>query len=464
MEAPAEIGAQDVASPATVSDEPQEVQRSLIAVLFTTFHHFFGQVSDAFGSVRDSRDSHRIRYPSASLLFAGVLLFLFRLRARREVALKLRNGPSAAKFLELFGVDSFPHGDTLNAYFSTLRPSEVQEIPSGMVETLIRKEVLMSSRLQDTYYVIAIDGTGTVTYSHRHCPHCLTQSREDTTIYYHCVLEAKLVTPNGFCFSLMSEFIENPSKQDCELRSFYRLAKKLHRRFPRLPIALSLDALYAARPVFDLCRHYGWAFMITLKDKDLPTVHREFCVLTKLQPENKLRRHTGNKADVLQEFRWVNDIDLSDSQKKTRTLSVLQCVESTPTKTGDLSVHTFKWVTNLRVTADNVTELASNGGRIRWKVENEGFNTQKNGGFELGHAFSNNPTSAKVFHLLLQAAHIVDQLIEKGSLLNQLLPGGIGSGRHLAFRLLEAWRNAVLTTAFFRAVTSARLQIRFDTS
>lgn len=130
MEAPARTGTEDVPSPAAVSGDQQESQKELIGVLLTTIHHFFGSISSLFGSIKDPRDSRRIRYPSQSLLFAGVLLFLFRLRARREVGLKLRNGPSAAKFHALFGVASFPPGDALDDDFAHLSPEELQEIPS----------------------------------------------------------------------------------------------------------------------------------------------------------------------------------------------------------------------------------------------------------------------------------------------------------------------------------------------
>ena len=38
----------------------------------------------------------------------------------------------------------------------------------------------------------------------------------------------------------MTEFIENKDlsadKQDCELKAFYRLARRLKQRFPRLPV------------------------------------------------------------------------------------------------------------------------------------------------------------------------------------------------------------------------------------
>jgi hypothetical protein len=87
------------------------------------------------------------------------------------------------------------------------------------------------------------------------------------------------------------------------------------------------------------------------------------------------------------------------------------------------------------------TLLANEGGRLRWKIENEGFNVQKNGGYALEHAFTKNPTASKVFYYLLQVAHTIFQLVEKGSLFRQAFPAGVGSAQNIAFRLLEAWRN-----------------------
>jgi hypothetical protein len=207
-----------------------------------------------------------------------------------------------------------------------------------MTETLIRKKVLYNYRLLGIYFIVAIDGTGTISFGRRHCPHCLTRTRHGKTFYYHPVLEAKLVTSNGFAFSLMTEFIENPgdkaTKQDCELKAFYRLAERLKIRLPRLPILLSMDGLFAGGPTFDLCRRYGWKFMIVLKDDDLPSVNEEFDALSKLQPENRLAWRTGQKAQIKQVFRWVDDIAYTDSLKKEHTLSAIECLETKPYKQG----------------------------------------------------------------------------------------------------------------------------------
>jgi len=328
--------------------------------------------------------------------------------------------------------------------------------------------VLYPYRLLGRYFVVAIDGTGTLSYDHRHCPHCLTQTHKGKTLYYHPVLEAKLVTANGFAFSLMSEFIENPgekvTKQDCELKAFYRLAERLKAKLPQLPLLLSMDGLFAGGPTFDLCQRYGWKFMIVLKDDDLPSVNEEFEALSPLQPQNRLVWRTGKKAEITQTFRWVGDIAYGDSLKREHVLSVIECLETKPDGEGQTTTTKFKWVTNCPVSSTNVIPLANEGGRKRWKIENEGFNVQKKGGYELEHAYTNNPNSAKVFYLLLQMAHLLAQLLYKGSLLKKMFPSGFGSAKNLAFRLLEAWRNCRISQAAITAVLQTRFQIRFDSS
>ena len=101
---------------------------------------------------------------------------------------------------------------------------------------------------------------------------------------------------------------------------------------------------------------------------------------------------------------------------------------------------------------------------MRWKIENEGFNVQKKGGYELEHAYTNHPNSAKVFYFLLQIAHLLAQLLYKSNLLKGDFPVGFGSAKNLAFRLLEAWRNARMTQADIIAALQRRFQIRFDSS
>ena len=447
-------------------DQDEQKQLAIIKASLQTIRHYFGRMAKLFGAVDDPRVPYLITYPLQVLAFVGVLMFLCRLGARRQIALMFRrNGASATKFQALFNVDTCPHGDTLDATFSRVNPEQVQQVVTGMVRTLIRKKVLDRYRLLGWYFVIAMDGTGRLTFPERHCPHCLTSTHHGKTTYYHPVLEAKLVLANGFAFSIMTEFIENPdehpTKQDCELKAFYRLTKRLEQAFPRLPICLSLDGLFAGGPTMTICEQYRWTYIIVLQEDDLPTVNQEFKALLPLAPENHLSFHTGPQNKTHQDYRWINDIAYQDSERNEHTLAVLECLESKPDPNGQRKTTRFKWITNFAIKAKQVIPLANQGGRIRWKIENEGFNVQKNGGFALEHAYTRDHIASKVFYLLLQIAHLIAQLIEKGSLFRKAFPAGVGSAKNIAFRLLEAWRNLRLNADQIQNILDARSQIRF---
>jgi len=413
-------------------------------------------------------DAPNLTYPLEALLFQALGMFASRLEARRQIGWLLRTSAAVQTVQSVFGVGKVAHGDTVNNVVCAVDPGQVQEVVCAMAETLIRKKVFAARRLLGTYYCIAIDGTETFSFDDRHCGHCLTRTQNGKTTYYHNVLEAKLVTPDGFAISLMSEFIvnpeANPTKQDCERKAFYRLASRLKERFPKLPVVLLLDALYACGPVFDLCRRNRWKYIINLKDGSLPSVNEEFHALCECNPGNQRRRITGAKREVRQHLRWANDIAYVDDGKREHRLAVFECRETKPGKGGEEQSTTFRWVTNFTVKESNVEPLANQGGRLRWKVENEGFNTQKNGGYELEHAYTRDEQGMKNYYLLLQVTCTILQLIQKGSLLKKAFPKGLGSAKNLARLLLEAWRTQPLSPESYRTLCDTSIQIRLDTS
>jgi hypothetical protein len=232
-------------------------------------------------------------------------------------------------------------------------------------------------------------------------------------------------------------------------------------RFPRLPICLTLDGLYAGGPTFSLCEAYHWKYIVVLQDADIPYINTEFAALSPLEPGQHLRFETGVQHEIQQDLRWVKDIAYVDSENIEHMLSVIQCLETKPSAQQPRLTTRFKWVTNFAVTAHNVVELANQGGRLRWKIENEGFNVQKNGGYALEHRYSEDPVASKIFYLLLQIAHLLAQLIQRGSLFRRAFPKGVGSAKNIAFRLLEAWRNLRLPSSAVQSLLDARIQIRF---
>jgi hypothetical protein len=139
------------------------------------------------------------------------------------------------------------------------------------------------------------------------------------------------------------------------------------------------------------------------------------------------------------------------------TLRGIECLEHYP-----LSVcKKFVWITNIEINARTVSTIANYGGRSRWKIENQGFNMQKNGGYNLEHAYSKNPNAAKNYYLLLQIAHTLNQLIEKGNLITAAIYGSI---KNLTFHLRESLRTMSITAVDYERLFAVPFQIRLNSS
>lgn len=405
----------------------------------------------------DPRDPRLTDYPLPFVLIVGILLFLTKLGSRRQIRFQFQTRWFIGNVNLLCGTDceAMLHPDTLAYLLKRLPTSALNEIRHAAVYELIRRKLFDDDRLLGTYLRVAIDATGYLAFRDRHCPHCLTQQQGETVTYYHPVLEAKLVTPGGLSISMATEFIENPGpemdKQDCERAAFARLARRLKREFPQLRICLLLDGLYAGRPVFECCRENQWHYIVTFKEGSAPAVFGDYERLLAAGGQT-LARPEGKPSRT---YAWVNGVDFSGS-----AVNVLECREAGP----EDKRRRFVWVTDLVVTAENCVELADGGGRVRWKIENEGFNIQKNNGYKMEHAYCEQEQAAKNFYLLLQIAHLIAQLVEKG-LLAKTMAKRIGAIRNVAHFLLEELRRVAFDPAEWRAFMDRRIQIRFvDTS
>ncbi len=203
--------------------------------------------------------------------------------------------------------------------------------------------------------------------------------------------------------------------------------------------------------------------MIVLKEADLASVYNEFLGLIKLHPDNRLKERIVKPVETTQDFRWINGIDYCDSKDQEHQLNVIELNETT-LQDSQPQVTRFMWLTNLEVNKGYVRDIWQNAGRDRWKIENQGFNWQKRGGFALEHPYSHNYNSAKVFYFLLQMAHLFFQLMVAGSLLKKYFPLGFGSLKDFAKRLLEAWPSSLMASQVLDLLDQLRFQIRFDTS
>lgn len=71
------------------------------------------------------------------------------------------------------------------------------------------------------------------------------------------------------------------------------------------------------------------------------------------------------------------------------------------------------WIVSFKISERNSKELIYFG-RQRWRIENEGFNMQKNGTFDIEHVYSQKYNAIKAHYFFIQFAHTIRQLLEKG--------------------------------------------------
>jgi len=418
--------------------------------------------------VPDRRDPELITYKVQTLLWAAILMFVFRLGARRQIRFRLETLEALTRLKALTGQDlpSVAHGDTLEHYLARVDPSELQKIPVAMVRALLETRRLEKFRLLDQYYLVAVDMSGHLYLGDQpsgFTEGCLTQTGQDgRTLYYRPVCEAKLVTRTGLALSVGSEFVENVKrkdqsdeqyKQDCEKKATRRLFPRLKKALSGFAICVLLDSLHCDEPTFQMCQANDWRFIITLKEGALPSVMQEFEALKAQSPENQFAAltHEGRLT-----FSWVNAIAYGK-----RPLNVFECVVN---RDNEKATH-FVWVTDIELTRDLCQALSQEGGRQRWRIENEGFRTQKHGGFEMEHAYAKHPIPAKNFYLLLQIAHILSQMFECYCQGKAVVKHDFGSLRNLAHALLESWRrDPIPDPQRLRTFLDEAIQIRLDTS
>ena len=419
-------------------------------------------------------------YSTRFLAWWGLALYLLQLGSRRQLDYELRDGgPQVLANLNRLAQASqatLPVHDTLDHFLGHVALDGWQRLRTRVVQRLLRMKALDAARLLGRP-VLLIDATGLICFRRRHCPHCLTQRHGHEALYLHQVLEAKLLGPCGVVLSLGSEFIDNADaadargksaeevKQDCELKALRRLLPRIKEDYPQLPFVLALDSLYGCGPVFALAQQFGWSFVVTFKEGRTKALWQEFRALLPACPGNVLRREWADRP--AQEFRWVTQLAYEDSEGRVWKLNALDCTETA----ADGAEQYFAWLTALPVGRQTVEEIAQKGGRDRWKVENEGFNRQKNSGLNLEHVYSTDPGKWKSYYLLLQIAFVLVQLLERGSLLRRLAEEAgrpvwklFGSLRNVARRLLDSLRFVTWEEGWLDARQARRLHIGLDST
>ena len=364
---------------------------------------FFPKLIDKFEKLTDTRNQSYVEYQMSVISITRLLGLLCGIKSMRNTTEKFNTEETIKNIANILNIDleEIPHYDTINNVFENIKIEELRKIQKYMVIALIRSKMFDKYRYKGKYFQIVIDGTGIMSFKQRHCKHCLKRTynkgtEEEKTIYYHYVLEAKLVV-GDIVISLDSEFVENEKedieKQDCEIRAFYRMAKRIKKEYPKLPIIISGDALYACEPVITTCKENKWEYILRLKEERLKLLGEEIKCLEKAEKQEEIKYWNNLKYGEVRTEKEVNVIKYYEKKKDITT--------------------EFMWITSFKITEKNKKELIYYG-RQRWKIENEGFNMQKNGTFDIEHIYSMNYNAMKAHYFFIQFAHTIRQLLEKG--------------------------------------------------
>ena len=344
-----------------------------------------------------------------------------------------------------------------------LSPQEIELIKQRLVNQLMTRKIFHKLRFLGIYYIVAIDGTGVNSYNKEPYPECpYKTSKNRIRTWTASVLEAKIVCKNGFSISIATEWLKNPvdkefDKQDCELKAFLRLAKKLKKQYPRLPIMIVADGLYPNKTVFNICEKNNWRFIFTFKDGNLKTIWEEIELLKKIKGNETKKIYLSNsKFNITESYSYINNLDYNNF-----TLNIVETfIEKKSKKKKDINEY-FSHITDFVINKENYQNI-SHAGRLRWKIENEGFNEQKNGGYNLQHKYSRTSfVASQNYYQCLQIAHMINQLTYKTQKINEMIKQNdtLKSFMEIAIStiILDDFSKEIL----FDEITQSNCQLRY---
>ncbi len=459
----------------------EDNRENCVKILMTTIEHYFPELREWLKQITDPRNQELIEYKRETLIYIGIILLMGKRGARKKITDEMRTEEFCENLKTMSGqkdLKEVAHGDTVNYAYMRFKPEELEGLGVKMVRKLLRNRVLERYRLLNKFHMVAIDGTGEYSFEYRHCEECLERKDKEgkKKWYYHYKVQASLITQTGMCLPMCSEWVRNEEgyeKQDCELKAFSRLIKKVRELYSQLPICVLLDGLYAGEPQFKILEENRLEWIVVLKEGRMPEIFEwvkqwkvEFGsgnILIKQEKEQielrEKRTHeerlirskpVNAKREKIKEriYTWMSGIKHWNNE---RLYNVMTCKE----KEDNNKNCDYVWLVSegLLLSRETVEELSEKGGRGRWKIENEGFNIQKNGGYGLEHCYSRDRVAMKVWDIILVISHLINQLIEKGSL---IVKEDFGSIRNISSRIFEHLRYFI----FKKPEKQRRIQIR----
>lgn len=308
----------------------------------------------------------------------------------------------------VYGLEHVPCDTSMRERLDPVDPESLRPLFKGLFGALQRGKVLEEMVFVEGHYLLALDGTGYFSSQQIHCESCLeTHHRNGPVTYRHQMLGAALMHPDRReVIPLMPEPImkqDGTEKNDCERNAAKRFMVKLRQDHPHLKLIVTEDSLSSNAPHIAVLQNHRLHYILGVKEGDHAYLFEQVAAAEQAGRVTYYDRDDP-KTDLPYRFRFASDMPLNASTADLR-VNLLECWEWHQDK-----VQHFSWVTDLRVNKGTVYQLMR-GGRARWRIENETFNTLKNQGYHFEHNFGHGYQHLSVvFAMLMMLAFLVDQV------------------------------------------------------
>jgi hypothetical protein len=359
-----------------------------------------------FSSVPDSR-SGEVEFPLADVLMSAFAMFS--LKDPSLLAFDQRRGNPNDNFRTIYGINRVPCDSQMRAILDPVDPACLRAPFLEVFRCLQRGKMLEHFVYLDGYYLVSLDGTEYFSSHKIHCASCLEKRhRNGTVTYYHQLLGATLVHPDlKEVIPLAPEPIiqqDGHTKNDCERNATRRWLKQFRKEHPHLRVIVVEDALSANAPHLKDLAEARARYIIGVKPGDHTFLFEHLRGLDEAG-QMQILTLVDPATNILHHFRFCNGAPLNESNPDV-LVNVLEYWEVHP----DRTVQHFSWITDFTLNADNVWTIMR-GGRARWKIENETFNTLKNQGYHLEHNYGHGEQNLSVvLAVLMMLAFLVDQV------------------------------------------------------
>ena len=367
-------------------------------------------LSEHFSKIDDRRQSGKVGYSLHDCLMSAFAMMFFQDPALLAFQQRMQDSIQKNNLNKVFAVTDIPSDTQIRDVLDPLSPSVLEGIFSDFLHRLQRGKHLVNYQFLDDMYLVPIDGSEYFSSENIHCPHCLVTKSKGKQRYHHQILQAVIVHPDQRqVIPLLPEQISNndgTKKQDCEHNAAKRVLKNIRTTYPKLKIVIAGDGLYSDQPFVDELKIAKMSFILVAKPKDHKVLFQWVDELTRLGAGDRMEIYDAKGRK--HQYQWVNDVPLNGT-KDADAVNFLQY--QIVSKAGKVT-YKNSWVTDIVIDKNNVATLVK-GGRARWKIENETFNTLKNQGYHIEHNFGHGKKNlSMIFFMLNLLAFYVHQILE----------------------------------------------------